>query len=276
MGRPPTWTDAQLAAAIVGAPSWAEVTRRLGMNAYGKTTTRLRRHAARLGLDVSHLTMVRSAVTPAPLPDRGIVATPEELQGALALARSWAQVLHSLGFGPSSSNYAAVKRLAAEIDADVTNLLGQGWASIPIRPLPVPFSRPFDPARLRQVGTAAATTWFLYHGYMVSLPVEPTTYDLVAESDVGLQRVQVKTTRSMSVNITRTVYGSGSSPSPGHYGRIPYKPGELDLFFIYTLRRAMYLIPFAAVQGMRGLALKKYERYLLRDDTEAVATATAC
>jgi hypothetical protein len=273
MGRPPTWTDAQLAKAIVGAPSWAEVSRRLDMNAYGKTTTRLRRHAARLGLDVSHLTMVRTAVTPAPLPDRGVIATSEELQEALAPARSWAQVLNSLGLAPSSSNYAAVKRLAAEIDADVTNLLGQGWASSPIRPLPVPFSQPFDPGKLRQVGTAAATTWFLYHGYMVSLPVEPTTYDLVAESDVGLQRVQVKTTRSTSVNITRTAYGSAFTPSMGRYGHIPYKPDELDLFFIYTLTRSMYLIPFAAVQGMTALALKKYERYLLRDDTDAVSTA---
>src|SRR5712691_11624665 len=76
MGRPPSWTDAQLADAVVGAPSWAEVSRRLGMNAYGKTTTRLRRHAMRLKLDVSHLDRVRTAVTAAPGPDRGLRLSP--------------------------------------------------------------------------------------------------------------------------------------------------------------------------------------------------------
>ena len=105
------------------------------------------------------------------------------------------------------------------------------------------------------------------HGYMASVPVEPTTYDLVVESDDGLQRVQVKTTRSVAVSIKRTVYGNGTSPSSGLYGRIPYKPGELDLFFIYTLAGSMYLIPFAAVAGMTALRLKKYANYLLPDDS---------
>jgi hypothetical protein len=266
MGRPPTWTDHQLASAIINAPSWAEVSRRLGLNAYGKTTTRLRRHAVRLDLDVAHLDKVRTQVTAATGPDRRLKLDPDLLRKALAESRSWAQVLSSLGLPPWESNYARVQEQAREINADVTKLLGQAWASSPIRPLPVPFSQLFDPTRLHQVGTAVATSWFLAHGYMVSVPVEPTTYDLVAESDDGLQRVQVKTTRSIAVSIKRTAYGNGTSPSSGLYGRAPYKPGELDLFFIYTLAKSMYLIPFTAVEGMTALRLSKYANYLLPDD----------
>lgn len=48
------WTDAQLAAAIGGASSWREVVDALGL-ADESSQVALRGHAARLGLDVSHL-----------------------------------------------------------------------------------------------------------------------------------------------------------------------------------------------------------------------------
>ena len=99
---------------------------------------------------------------------------------------------------------------------------------------------------------------------MVSLPVETTTYDLITESDSGLQRVQVKTSRSgKTVGISRTRYGAGATNSAGKYGKIPYQHGEVDLFFIYTGTGAMFLIPFDAVAGMSQLALDRYSNYLL-------------
>ncbi len=237
------------------------------MNAYGKTTTRLRRNASRLGLDVTHLSRVRTDVTPAEPPGRFPQVDPDRLRNLLGQARSWAEVLTALSLPLSSANYRRLKMMAAELDADISNLLGQAWASSPIRAQVVPFSRPADPAKLHQVGAAVATTWFLTRGYMVSLPVEPTTYDLIAESDDGLQRIQVKTTRAAdgTVGITKTVYGTGTAPCSGKYGSRPYSRGELDLFFIYAADRSMYLVPLDAVIGMTGLSLKKYAQYRLAD-----------
>jgi len=99
---------------------------------------------------------------------------------------------------------------------------------------------------------------------MVSLPVETARYDLVVESDVGLQRVQVKTgANERHIGITRTIYGTGASPSTGKYGRQAYSKDEIDLFFIYTAAGAMYLIPIEVVQGMRFLAMARYANYRL-------------
>lgn len=52
------WTDRQLAAALPSATSWAQVAEALGL-AGGSSTTTLRGHAARLGLDVAHLAAPR-------------------------------------------------------------------------------------------------------------------------------------------------------------------------------------------------------------------------
>jgi hypothetical protein len=51
-----------------------------------------------------------------------------------------------------------------------------------------------------QSGLSIAARWFLDRGYVVSLPLEPAPYDLVTESDDGLKRIQVKTTRQVGRN----------------------------------------------------------------------------
>jgi hypothetical protein len=57
------WTDQQLAAAVAGATSWAQVANTLGL-AGGSSTTTIRGHAARLGLDTNHLTQPRKPRSP--------------------------------------------------------------------------------------------------------------------------------------------------------------------------------------------------------------------
>jgi PD-(D/E)XK endonuclease len=52
------WTDQQLVAAIDSATSWAQVAEALGL-AGGSSTTTIRGHAVRLGLDTGHLTPPR-------------------------------------------------------------------------------------------------------------------------------------------------------------------------------------------------------------------------
>jgi hypothetical protein len=57
------WTDQQLVAAIASATSWTQVAETLGL-AGGSSTTTMRGHAVRLGLDTSHLTLPRKPQPP--------------------------------------------------------------------------------------------------------------------------------------------------------------------------------------------------------------------
>jgi PD-(D/E)XK nuclease superfamily protein len=183
----------------------------------------------------------------------------DRLREALAESVPWAGVAQYLGLPALKRNCSRLQNAAREYGLDVSGLYGQAWGRAPVKALPVPFSRRPDASRLHQVGASAAMSWFLSRGYMVALPVETTTYDLIAESNSGLQRVQVKTSQSGKVvGISRTHYGAGKSPSTGKYGRHPYQAGEVDLFFIYTGAGSMYLIPANAVAEMTRLSLDRY------------------
>jgi hypothetical protein len=106
--------------------------------------------------------------------------------------------------------------------------------------------------------------WFMSRGYLVSLPVEPGPYDLVVESDAGLQRIQVKTAGTVAptgnyvAKMTRTVYDVDAPRSrAGCYRAAPYAPGTTDFFFLVAGDGAMYLIPFGAVAGATNVTLSK-------------------
>jgi hypothetical protein len=269
MVRPRTWSDEQLTQAVTGAKSWRQACAALEIKQGGATAQRIRAHAARIGVDTSHLdSRVRTEVSPALITPTGVTIRPDALREATMGARSWAEVNRRLGLPEASGGaYKRIQRLAADAGIDTSHMLGKNWNRVPVKALPVPFASEYDPANLHRVGAAVATAWFIARGYMVSLPVEPARYDLIAESDAGLQRVQVKTgSNSSRVHITRAAYGAGKMhPSTGKYGRRPYEPGEIDLFFIYLAMGAKYLIPLSAVQGLRTLALARYADYRLPD-----------
>ena len=264
MARARTWTDRQLRDAVAGNETWAAVARQLGLQASGPNTRRLRGHAARLGLDSGHIAVrTVASVINSPEPyDNALNIDVQELRVAVATSRSWAQVAERMNRARSGRNYSNLRRLAAAAGIDTSGLYGQSWWAAPVTAQMTPFSREFNPDNLHQTGTAIAAAWFVGRGYMASIPVEPVPYDLIVESDQGLQRVQVKTTCGDTVGITRIQYGLRNYPSSGKYGgRRPYLRGEIDLFFIYTVKGTMYLIPVAAVQGMTRLALSRYSGY---------------
>lgn len=60
------WTDQQLVAAIASAMSWTQVAETLGLVG-GSSTTTIRGHAVRLGLDTAHLTSPRKSQPPVEL-----------------------------------------------------------------------------------------------------------------------------------------------------------------------------------------------------------------
>jgi hypothetical protein len=190
--------------------------------------------------------------------------TDDELRVVIGGSRSWAEVIRKLGLSIGGGDYLRVQRAAVKGGIDTSHMFGQLWNRAPVQTLPVPFTKKYDEANLHRVGSAVATAWFMARGYTVSIPVEPARYDMVVESDAGLQRVQVKTSGNpRRVSITRTVYGVGTTPSGGKYGRRPYEADEIDLFFIYLASGEMFLIPLAAVLGHRNIALPRYAGYQL-------------
>jgi hypothetical protein len=113
----------------------------------------------------------------------------------------------------------------------------------------IPFSKSKNPKNLRFSAVSFVTHWFMERGYMVSIPIEPTTYDLVVESDEGLKKVQVKTTNfrykgKWMVAINRRVYDSSAKPNAGGKTRkIAYSKKDADIIAAVTGEHNLYLIP---------------------------------
>lgn len=77
------WTDQQLGTAIASARSWAQVSEKLGL-AGGSSTTTIRGHAVRLGLDTTHLASPRTPRPPTAVmrPQRANLARAGSLMAA--------------------------------------------------------------------------------------------------------------------------------------------------------------------------------------------------
>jgi PD-(D/E)XK endonuclease len=96
------WTDQQLAAAIASATSWTEVAETLGLSG-GSSTTTIRGHAVRLGLDTAHLATPRN-----PQPPVGFMC-PQQINLARAgslIAAAWFELCgHSVSWPLEPSRY---------------------------------------------------------------------------------------------------------------------------------------------------------------------------
>lgn len=130
----------------------------------------------------------------------------------------------------------------------------------------LPFAASGADENLRTAAIGEAVAWFLQRGYVPSIPVEPTRYDLVVESDDGLKRVQVKSTTSTErdrwlVRIARKGYEAG-----GQRGRRVYDEDDIDLLFIVTSSGDKYLVPIGITGGAASLTLdSKYAAYKVED-----------
>ncbi len=191
----------------------------------------------------------------------------EDLILAVAAARRWADVAEALG-KPRTYNTFSLKKVAARLNLDTTHLTRRlQTRRRTVHQVPADdHTRSLFTARRGQSccsGLSVAVRWFLDHGYPVSLPVETAPYDLVAESDAGLQRVQVKTTTQVGDSgraEVRIVHHNGRVPGePRRRG--PYTKDEIDLFFVIAGERR-YVIPVEATGGSKTLTLDvKYEQF---------------
>jgi hypothetical protein len=188
--------------------------------------------------------------------------TEQQLRDAVAQATSWRGVMEALGMHRSNPG-THVKKDVAQLEIDVSHF-DPRFSKVPQALGDLPFKQQVVIGSTSGLSTAAK--WFLDRGYHVSIPIEPTAYDLITESDHGLQRVQVKTTNQRSqsgIRLTRTVYDAAVAPTArGKYREVSYAPGTVDYFFIIVEGDAMYLIPYSAVAGFQRIVVdRKYAAF---------------
>jgi hypothetical protein len=206
----------------------------------GRTAEVLRQRAQLLQCDTSHFWARRVWGDP-------------QLIAAIEVAASWGDVLRRLDLGDSGHAAIAVKARALQLDLDVSHLEDQ---SRPQRGV-VPFTN--QPVRkcLRSAAPTLVASWFVHRGYLVSFPTEPCPYDLVAEADGTLYRIQVKTATGKDP-------GSGAwicrlKRNPRYRKTVLYDPKDVDFFFIVDGDLNRYVVPFVEVAGQGSVSLSTLE-----------------
>lgn len=192
--------------------------------------------------------------------------TDDQLKTAVHAATCWSDVMELLGFKRNASAHD-VRPVVERLGLDTSHFNYKRSADrVPAGA--ALFTRPAEPGF--RSGLSVAAKWFLDRNYIASVPLEVAPYDLVVESDDGLKRVQVKTTRSRRANryavaIRRYRYDPDVNTSArGRVRSEPYTKGEIDLFFVITSDGPMYLIPVEMVVGLTGLLLdEKYANFVI-------------
>jgi 5-methylcytosine-specific restriction endonuclease McrA len=127
------YTDAQLIDALKTCRTMREVLSALGLTPRGGNYETVRRRIAVLGLDASHLRVVRGG-------RRLSTCTDAEVAKAVASSRSLAQVLSGLGVRPGG-NQGRLSSRVEQLRLDTSHFVGQAWRrgastpTVPPRPL---------------------------------------------------------------------------------------------------------------------------------------------
>lgn len=234
-----TYTDEQLLDAIAASTCWRETLRELGLKGTSSgSRASVQKHADRLGADYSHFTYGRKW-------------TEDDLRDAIASSRNWSEVARKLDLSGGSVG-PALRGHALRLGIDSSHFGPALEAVVEPRDSPVP-----SLDNLRTAGGVIAASWFKLCGYLISWPLEPCPYDLIAIKGEEMRRIQVKTT-------TRMVASSWSvSISTSGRNRHAYDPNDIDEFFIIDGDMNYYLIPIEDVGGMRQLHLRRYRQYIV-------------
>lgn len=239
MGRPRTYTDAELTEAVATCRSWRGVLRSLGLSATSSSALRsVRRRADDIGADHTHFSSQRRW-------------TDRELADAVARSSDWAEVAHALGLA-DGANRTRLRGCAARLGLAVEHLSPQAPTDRALALVP-------DAAHLRRAGPLMAAAWLTLCGHHVSWPLEPTRYDLVADLGGSLQRLQVKTTTVRSGS-TWTVWLSTT-----RHGRTTYATDEIDAFYVVAADQSHYLVPVTDVAGLHAISLSAYAEFQVKD-----------
>ena len=241
-----TWSDAQLMDVVADSSNWRNVMRKLGLNASSAGAIRIvRRDVERLGLDTSHFRGKR-------------IWSDAQLRRAVMDSQSWDELLNTLGLAPHSGDARVrVKAHAMRLGLDLSHLEN------PVEDSTEPTEVKPDLRYLRDAATSLAAAWFSLRGLSVAIPTEPTVYDLLAVTQEGIKRVQVKTTTCYSKDGWTVVVGRRSYSVGNRARRIPYDPESIDWFFIVDGDMTIYIIPSRIIAGRVGILLHTYTKYIV-------------
>jgi PD-(D/E)XK endonuclease len=128
----------------------------------------------------------------------------------------------------------------------------------------------FHPRRQGDLGEAAAIQWLTSVGATVSFPLHSPDYDLVADFNCRLLRVQIKTSRYTDAsNSHYAVQLATSGGNQSWTGLVrEFDPGRCDFLFILTADGRCWFIPSSEVEGRRSLQVGgvKYSEFEVRAD----------
>lgn len=114
------------------------------------------------------------------------------------------------------------------------------------------------------LGLGKAIEYFVSHNIPVSIPLNDTqSYDLVADFNGKLQRVQVKTSRATENGISYTVQlrNTGGNRT-GNVRQVAFDNNSSDYLFIYTANEKIYLIPCQDIDAKNSICVgNKYTEY---------------
>ena len=114
------------------------------------------------------------------------------------------------------------------------------------------------------LGLGKAIEYFVSHNIPVSIPLNDTqSYDLVADFNGKLQRVQVKTSRATENGISYAVQlrNTGGNRT-GNARQVAFDNNSSDYLFIYTANEKIYLIPCQDIDVKNSICVgNKYTEY---------------
>jgi hypothetical protein len=241
-----SWSDAQLKDAVAASANWRNVMRALGLNANSAGAVRIvRRHVVRLGLDTSHFRGKRTW-------------SDAQLRRAVINARSWDELLTTLGLAPrSGEGRVRVKAHAMRLGLALAHLEdpnAMSPGSAEVKP---------DLRYLRDAATSIAASWFSLCGFNAAIPLEPAVYDLLVAMPEGIRRVQVKTTTCFGKDGWTVVVGRRPYSVGNRERLVPYDPESIDWFFIVDGDLTIYLIPSLVIAGRVAILLHTYTKYVV-------------
>jgi hypothetical protein len=245
-----------LADAINASTNWRSVLLRLGFGDRSRSAYAVRvvrRRAAELNLDSSHFRGKR-------------LWSDAQLRQAITECQSWQEVLSQLGLSTKGSGNPKphLNSHAVRLGLDTSHLNRVSHVGrSPAEALAQVSELTAQLKYLRVAAETLAATWFTLRGCTVSLPMQPTGYDLLVGTADGISRVQVKTTTCTTKNGWQVGVGHHPDTHSKKGRRLAYDPDEIDLFFIIDGDMTMYLIPSRAIAGRVGILLRTYAKYIV-------------
>lgn len=115
------------------------------------------------------------------------------------------------------------------------------------------------------IGLGKAIEYFTSNQIPVSIPLNDTQpYDLIADFDGKLQRIQVKTTRHTKTNGKSYNVGlrNCGGNRTGSVRAVPFDGSKCDYLFVYTGSNKSYLIPSNEIKSKNEICVgEKFAEY---------------